>query len=88
VTTQFDNLESRLFIGLDGKIGIFNFQRAGTNGNDVLFVRAYRLLYHYGLQKSIDFGKNVAFLGQLFYCAISVIFAQQGDNTLATTLYC
>jgi len=67
---------------LTEKIGIFNFQRAGTNGNDVLFVRAYRLLYHYGLQKSIDFGINVAFLGQLFYCAISVIFAQQGDDNL------
>ena len=68
--------------GLNGKIGIFNFQRAGTNGNDVLFVRAYRLLYHYGLQKSIDFGKFVAFLGQLFYCTIIAIFAQQGDNTI------
>jgi len=87
VTTQFDNLGSRLFIGLDGKIGIFNFQGAGTNGNDVPFVRACRLLYHYRTQKSIDFGKIVAFLGHLFYCSISVIFAQQGIITLHQSSY-
>ena len=33
VTTQFDNLGSRLFTGLDGKIGIFNFQGADTDVN-------------------------------------------------------
>ena len=33
MTTQFDNLGSRLFTGLDGKIGIFNFQGADTDVN-------------------------------------------------------
>ena len=65
-------------IGLDGKIGIFNFQGAGTNGNDVLFVRACRLLYHYRTQKSIDFEKMSHFWDNYFIALFLLFLHNRG----------